>query len=353
MRVLVATVVHRSDDARIFHRQITALLDAGHEVVYVAPGPPSDHAVGERLRLCHVPRSRGWHRLGALVAAARVLRIESPSADLTIVHDPELTILAGMIRSPRIWDVHEYLEAQIGDKPWIPRPLVPLARTTARAIVRFAERRFSLLLAEDRYVERLGNQVIVRNHPVVPDRVRPSEFGRVVYVGRVSRGRGLDALVSLGSILGGTCSVEVIGEVDPSCREAVADVPPGLIMHGSMPNPVALDLVEGATAGLCLLRDLPNYRHSVPTKILEYMARGVPVITTPLPEARAIVERHGCGIVVPFDDPAAVVTAVRSLRDDDLRTRLASNGRRAAAAHFDGVVESRRFVAYCEMTASR
>jgi glycosyltransferase involved in cell wall biosynthesis len=120
-----------------------------------------------------------------------------------------------------------------------------------------------------------------------------------------------------------------------------------------MPNPEALDLVEGATAGLCLLRDLPNYRHSVPTKILEYMARGVPVITTPLPEARAIVERHGCGIVVPFDDPAAVVTAVRSLRDDDLRTRLASNGRRAAAAHFDGAVESRRFVAHCEMTASR
>ena len=37
MRVCVATIVHHPEDARIMHRQIRALLDAGHEVTYVAP----------------------------------------------------------------------------------------------------------------------------------------------------------------------------------------------------------------------------------------------------------------------------------------------------------------------------
>ena len=37
MRVVVCTVVHHPADARILHRQIRALLDAGHQVTYIAP----------------------------------------------------------------------------------------------------------------------------------------------------------------------------------------------------------------------------------------------------------------------------------------------------------------------------
>ena len=36
MHVLVMTVVHNPEDARILHRQIRALVDAGHEVTYAA-----------------------------------------------------------------------------------------------------------------------------------------------------------------------------------------------------------------------------------------------------------------------------------------------------------------------------
>ena len=37
MRVVVCTIVHHPADARIYLRQIRALLDAGHEVTYIAP----------------------------------------------------------------------------------------------------------------------------------------------------------------------------------------------------------------------------------------------------------------------------------------------------------------------------
>ncbi|HYY17978.1 MAG TPA: glycosyl transferase, partial [Streptosporangiaceae bacterium] len=37
MRVVVCTVVHHPADARILHREIRALLDAGHDVAYIAP----------------------------------------------------------------------------------------------------------------------------------------------------------------------------------------------------------------------------------------------------------------------------------------------------------------------------
>jgi len=46
MRVVVCTIVHHPADARIYHRQIRALLDAGHEVIGTHTSPSS----GERVR---------------------------------------------------------------------------------------------------------------------------------------------------------------------------------------------------------------------------------------------------------------------------------------------------------------
>jgi hypothetical protein len=41
MRVVMCTIVHHPADARIYHRQIRALLDAGHEVRLHRPGRPA------------------------------------------------------------------------------------------------------------------------------------------------------------------------------------------------------------------------------------------------------------------------------------------------------------------------
>ncbi|HJY99477.1 MAG TPA: hypothetical protein VJ305_02070 [Streptosporangiaceae bacterium] len=42
MRVVVCTIVHHPADARIYHRQIRALLEAGHQVIYIAPVQAED-----------------------------------------------------------------------------------------------------------------------------------------------------------------------------------------------------------------------------------------------------------------------------------------------------------------------
>ena len=53
VRVVVCTVVHHPADARIFHRQIRALLEAGHQVTYIAPAED-----GESFYRTGRPRSR-------------------------------------------------------------------------------------------------------------------------------------------------------------------------------------------------------------------------------------------------------------------------------------------------------
>ena len=91
MRVVVCTIVHHPADARIYHRQIRALLAAGHEVRYIAPVGLQDfesERTGLSLQLTAVPRAPGRCRAGTILAARSALAQHAAGADLMLIHDP-------------------------------------------------------------------------------------------------------------------------------------------------------------------------------------------------------------------------------------------------------------------------
>jgi glycosyltransferase involved in cell wall biosynthesis len=115
------------------------------------------------------------------------------------------------------------------------------------------------------------------------------------------------------------------------------------VWHGFVPNDRALPLIHGAVAGLALLHDELNHRVSLPTKNMEYLAHGVPVVATPLPEVESFVAASGGGVVVPFGH--APVDEVLALADDRDRARsLAEQGHAYVAAHHNWTLDRRTFV---------
>ena len=143
LRVVVCTVVHHPADARILHRQIQALLDAGHQVTYIAPfGELEDFPERRQpsLTTVTIPRAVGRRRLGALRAAKAAMAAQMRGADLLLVHDPELLLVLPPRRGrpPTVWDVHEDTAAALTTKAWLPGWLRPAAagrsqlRRTAR-----------------------------------------------------------------------------------------------------------------------------------------------------------------------------------------------------------------------------
>ena len=353
MRVLVATIVHHPEDARVLHREIRALLDAGHEVLYLAPFSDTGVTPWPEVVPLDVPRAAGRRRLHAYAAARAVLRSHAPHVDVVVVHNPELVpALRGISGPVLVWDVHEDTAAAMTLKPYLPKPLRPLGAAAARRIERWAEANLKLLLAERGYQARFTKQhPLVLNSTWVPASVPPPDEPRVVYVGSISRARGAAEMVTLGSLLAGVATVELIGPADSEVRPLIerAHAAGAIRWLGLLPNTEALAHVEGALAGLSLLHDEPNYRHSQPTKVVEYMAHGLPVITTPLPEAVALVQQHECGIVVPFEDAVATADAVRTLvADPDQRRAMAARGYAAARADHDWGTQSADFVRQLE-----
>jgi glycosyltransferase involved in cell wall biosynthesis len=352
-RVLVMTTVHVADDARIAHREIPSMVAAGWHVTYAAPLRATTARLPTSLagvELIDLPRARGRRRLRALVAAVGLLRRRGPDHDLVVVHDPDLVVavaLAGPRRLPPVvWDVHEDVAASLPERGWLPRPLVGPAVRAARRLERWAERHLHLVLAEEGYRARFrGEHPVVRNLPPAPvarsggvssagaDGLVAGERARVVHVGRISRGRGAVELLDLGRRLAGRgVALELVGTPDDDVADVLAAaVAAGAVRwHGRVPNDRIGEVLGGAVAGLCLLHDLPNYRVSMPTKVLEYLVHDLPVVATPLPEVVALAERLGGIVTVPFDDVTAVEAAVIGLVADPAeRERLAAVGARA------------------------
>ena len=178
MHALVATIVHHPEDARILHRQIRALVDAGHTVTYVAPFRECGVIPWDEVRAVDVPRASGRDRLSSLRAARRALARLAPEADLLLFHDPELLLALPSRRPVTVWDVHEDTPAALRTKAWIPEPLRRPLGGVVRGFERRAERRMRLLLAEEGYRPRFrGDHPVVPNTTEVPESRMPSRPG--------------------------------------------------------------------------------------------------------------------------------------------------------------------------------
>jgi glycosyltransferase involved in cell wall biosynthesis len=307
VNVVVVTVAHRGDDARIVHRQIRSLLEANHSVTLIAPDPGDGRSQDPPgLERIAVRRAVGRRRVAAWRDARRAARRFTRIADVVIVHDPELVPAIGIGRWRRtqlVWDVHEDFVASVSDRRWIPRPLRPIVRRGLLLLEAVAKRRFHVILAEDSYQARFPSAPVVPNSTWVGQEPAAVDVGnpRVVYVGRLSRSRGVSTLVSLGEeltsrggprlVLVGPADADVAAVLDDAVRRGVLE------WRGPLPNPEAMAIVRGAVAGLSLLSNHPNYVHSRPTKIVEYMAQGTPAISTPLPLAVEMIGASGAGVI--------------------------------------------------------
>jgi glycosyltransferase involved in cell wall biosynthesis len=71
--------------------------------------------------------------------------------------------------------------------------------------------------------------------------------------------------------------------------------------HGTLKPEDSWKFAAGAWVGLSLLENTPAFQRAWPTKIGEYLACGIPVITTDLPRPREVIISTRAGATVDFD----------------------------------------------------
>ena len=77
----------------------------------------------------------------------------------------------------------------------------------------------------------------------------------------------------------------------------------------------------------------PMFNAASPTKLIEYMAMGKPVVANEHPEQSMVIEQSGAGYCVAWDEDAFAEAIVRLLNAPELATEMGERGRRYVAEH--------------------
>jgi glycosyltransferase involved in cell wall biosynthesis len=125
-----------------------------------------------------------------------------------------------------------------------------------------------------------------------------------------------------------------------------------LFIVGQQPRNKVPALIRASSVCMVLLKNSEVFKTVIPSKMLEFMACGRPVILGVEGQARELVEKADCGVCIPPEDSALLAEAIDQLyRDRELRERLGRNGRNYVLTHFSREQTARDYIAVLERIA--
>lgn len=351
-RVVMLAPSHRPWGNRVV-REGHALAAYGYEVVAVmipgresfsdgiafVPAPPVGGRFGRVLRLP--------------VLFRQSLRLKG---DVYHLHNPTMLPAAlglKLLGKRVIYDTHEDFSRRLMIRRWIPRPL---RRSACWLVSRaeYAASRFvdGTLVSQAQQVDAFGGRAtLLRNAPALSgaraeaveslsrDLVEERGFYRLLYVGSLSRARGIDSMLD---VLAGVrakgldARMWLIGPDDDGMVE-------GLSGHaawewvdylGLKEHEVAFAYMTNADVGLAVLPDVADHADAMPSKLFEYMARELPFVASDFPVWRSFIgDEAGCW--VDPAKPAQAIDAVCKLLTDGSFRRDCSEVGASFIDHFN------------------
>jgi len=103
-------------------------------------------------------------------------------------------------------------------------------------------------------------------------------------------------------------------------------------------------LIRASDVCLVLLKNAEIFKTVLPTKLLEFLACGRPVVLGVNGHARDILQQAGGGIAIDPEDAFSLVSAISRLRDNpELRRRMGQQGRAYVSRNFSRQTTARKY----------
>ncbi|WP_040584895.1 glycosyltransferase [Spirosoma luteum] len=364
-RVLHISTAHQPQDPRVVLKQCQTLTEL-YDVFCAIPH--SNPAIAPAIHFISLPYFRRviWRTL--LTCPFIVLRCLWLRPKVVHVYVPEFLPFAYVFHifgAQIIYEVQENLHKKMHLKTLNNGFLLTKA---FQLFDRLARRHFYLIFTEHSYLTTYLSLnkpfCVIYNYPLLsfvesfrkpyqPNTDQPSFF----YIGWLSFERAFDTLV---------CALEQIKALYPAftmylfgkrlfTEADLIDLPgfstvrKNLHFYDYTDQRIAFPYATGATAGLALLKPVGDYEDSYPTKLFEYMALGLPVITSNFPLYRAVVEQHNCGFCVSPYEPAQVAEKLIYLIEHVGEARsMGQRGRQAVEQFYNWTSEANKLINFYE-----
>lgn len=301
--------------------------------------------------------------LSAAVASFRV-----PRPDVVIATSPQLLcaacglIVARRFHAPLVMEVRDLWPESLVAVGASSRqsPIVSGLEALARRLYRSAARIVTVTDAQRAAI--LGTGIAADKVHVIPNGVDEEWFGSnglpsepegpfvVTYIGTLGMAHKLETLLDAASALRDDFSIRfrIIGEgaergrLEAYARErALRNVE----FLGEVPRGSVASHICASHVCAVLLRSTPTFLTVVPSKMLEIMAVGRPILLGVAGEAAGLLERARAGLAIEPENVGELVSAIRLLREDHSRRRLyGENGRSFVRREFQRSTLAARYL---------
>ena len=256
-----------------------------------------------------------------------------------VVHSHDLNtlqfgVLIKFIRLTKvklIYDAHEYETQRNGLKGW----WWTYVKLKERFLIKFCDRVITVSdTIADEYVRLYGIEkpAVIFNCPILrteevlkKDLFReyfniPSTKKVYLYQGYLYPGRGIEVVLDAFDQLNLEDGVLVLmgeGTLTNYIKEH-DKYGKSVFVHPFVSGDVLLGYTSSADCGIAFIEDISlSDRYCLPNKLFEYIAAGLPVISSGLPDLKEFVKSNQVGVAAPTNDVSGFIKAFREMADLD------------------------------------
>ena len=156
----------------------------------------------------------------------------------------------------------------------------------------------------------------------------------VLYQGVIEADRGLLNAVAALTFLSESTLLVILGygagKAELQERALELKVSDRVLIMPPVPQPELMSYTRDADIGIIPLLDVKSHSYACPGKLFEYIAAGLPLVVSDMPDLKRIVQKYGLGEVYAWNSVEGLATALsKLLNNDSYRNACSANANRA------------------------
>ena len=349
-KIAYVSVVHPLHDHRFLYKQCKGLADNGFDVEYYVK--TEKDCVVNNVKI--IALKEHSNRLKRFLSDFSILpRLIKGRYNAVHLVDPELLpigiLLKLLTKSVIVFDAHEDYVSFMSHKHYLPSFLTAAFSAGVKFILHLSSLVLDGFVFADEVTEkefkRLPNtrKILFRNFPLLslfpndPENWTERKYD-VAFVGTMSRTSGTfvmleaintvkDKYPALKCLFIGQPGDEIKHKVEEYIKQINLDKHIEFtcrVPHSDVPN-----LLQQCRIGLIGLLDMPKFHKNIAAKMFEYLACGMPIVSSDLPPERKYIVSGEHGYLVPPGDSAAMAEAIsKILSNPELGRKISKACRR-------------------------
>lgn len=363
IKICHLTTVHKRYDIRIFVKECSSLAKIKNFSVNLIVADGNGEEIKNNVKVYDIGKPKG--RLNRFYNASKLIykKAKELNFDIYHIHDPELLPIGLKLKKlgkKVIFDAHEDFPMQILSKHYLPKTIKPFLSKILSSYEKRVAKKLDGIVTATPFIRRKfesykgSNVVDIKNFPlneeiiINPKNIQEKKDNSICYVGGISEARGIYELVESLKLIkdvnlelaGGFVSNEFHEKTKTSLGWQKVNY------HGFVNRDEVLKIFKKSKIGMVTLYKTPNIINSLPIKLFEYMAAGLPVIISNIPYWEEFVI-GSCGISVNPKSPDEISKAINYLIENkDEAKKMGENGRKAVMEKYNWAIEEERLIKF-------